>query len=274
MYIDDEGKRRVSEDSEVRQTHWNELVKQYDPVMSSDPAYRRMLEGIVELVPPSANRILDLGCGTGALTLLCHRAFPEAEIIGLDPAPKMIEQAKMNCPAVDGLSFRLGTAKDLSGFAEGSFDAVISNFALHHLTHDEKKGCAQETHRIVRRGGRFVFGDQHCQVMGEVSDPARVLHILDLLTAKAKYYLSTASFDRMMLQLELLPRFIKEDGEILATPEFWSEALSASGFKQVCIEIVEPRELMNRIIWGERPGKSQSSKSTSSQNIWRRDNSC
>lgn len=232
--------------------HWNSLVEDYDPVMSSDPAYLRLLSGITALIPLHTRRILDLGCGTGALSFLCRRYFPDAEIIGLDPAPNMVAESEKRRGNDLRIFFVQGNAANLSDFPAESFDAVVSNFALHHLPHPDKQRCAAEAFRVLRPGGRFINSDQHCKVMGETSDPERVLHILDLLTAKAKFYFLNAGMERMLLQLELLPRFIKQDGEILSTPEFWSEALSASGFEKVTIQVIEPAELMNRIIWGNK----------------------
>jgi hypothetical protein len=107
--------------------------------------------------------------------------------------------------------------------------------------------------RVLRPGGVFINGDQHCGVMGDVEDPERVLHTLELLTRKARYYFLNAGMKRMMLQLQLLPRFISQDGEILATPEFWTDALRDSGFEEVTVDVIEPEELMNRVIWGRRP---------------------
>ncbi|HEV7522470.1 MAG TPA: class I SAM-dependent methyltransferase [Candidatus Angelobacter sp.] len=233
-------------------THWNEFASGYDPIMSSDPAYRDLLTRIVERIPENAQNILDLGCGTGALTKLCHLVHPQARIVGLDPALKMLEEARIRIQT-SKVSFQEGSAADLSMFPSHSFDAVVSNFALHHLSHDDKKVCAREVFRVLRPGGWFIYGDQHCSVMGEVDDPERVLHTLDLLTNKARHYFLNAGMERMLLQLRLLPRFINQDGEILATPEFWVEAFQAAAFAEIETDVIRPAELMNRVISGQHP---------------------
>ena len=110
---------------ELTTTHWNDLTERYDSVMSSDPAYRRLLSAIMRLLPPGCRSILDLGCGSGAVTYLCHRLLPDAEIVGLDPAPKMIEQARSRLGRAPNVSFVEGTASDLSDFATGRFDAYV-----------------------------------------------------------------------------------------------------------------------------------------------------
>jgi len=233
-------------------THWNEFAAGYDPIMSSDPAYRDLLTRIVERVPEGAHNVLDLGCGTGALTKLCHLVHRDARIVGLDPAAKMLEEARVRIKSPN-VVFEEGSAADLSMFPARSFDAVVSNFALHHLSHEDKKVCAQEVFRVLRPGGLFIYGDQHCNVMGEVDDPERVLHTLELLTNKARHYFLNAGMERMLLQLRLLPRFINQDGEILATPEFWIEAIRAAGFDEIETDVIKPAELMNRVISARRP---------------------
>jgi ubiquinone/menaquinone biosynthesis C-methylase UbiE len=238
-------------------THWNELTDGYDPIMSSDPAYRSLLTKIVDRVPVGTGSILDLGCGTGALTKLCCIVHPDARIVGLDPATKMLEEARnrVNKPRV---SFEEGSAADLGMFRSASFDTVVSNFALHHLSHEDKRVCAREVYRVLRPGGVFVYGDQHCTVMGDVDDPERVLRTLELLTDKARYYFLHAGMERMLLQLRLLPRFISQDGEIMATPEFWIEAVQSAGFEGIDVDIIEPGELMNRVIFARRPNGADS----------------
>jgi ubiquinone/menaquinone biosynthesis C-methylase UbiE len=234
-------------------THWDSLVDGYDPVMSADASYRSLLATAVAAVPAGAVRILDLGSGTGTLSHLCRRRFPEASVTGLDPAPAMVEQATQRYADDPGLTFVEGTAADLGAFPDEAFDAVVSNFALHHLTQAEKPLCAAEVRRVLRPGGRFVIADQFCRVMGARDDPARVLDVLDILTTKARYYLEHASLERMLLQLDLLPRFVREDGEILCTPQFWLSILRDTGFTGLRIVEIEPVDLLNRVLHADKP---------------------
>ncbi|MBI3941922.1 MAG: methyltransferase domain-containing protein [Chloroflexi bacterium] len=103
---------------------------------------------VVELLAPQpGERILDLGCGTGHLTQ--QIAQSGAEVVGLDAAPGMIEQARKNYP---DLQFVLGDGTDFH-FPQ-PFDAVFSNAALHWI-----KKSAQAVACIaaaLNPGGRFV----------------------------------------------------------------------------------------------------------------------
>jgi ubiquinone/menaquinone biosynthesis C-methylase UbiE len=233
-------------------THWNDHAIDYDVVLNTDKSNVELLATAVRLLPPNAADLLDIGSGTGRLTAMCRAALPNTRIVGVDPAPSMVEQATEKFAADPNASFTDGVVEDLSKFADGSFDVVISSFALHHLELDTYKQAAAELFRVLRPGGRFINADQFCRVMGPAGSPDRALDVLDLLTAKARYYLENASFERMLLQVDLLPRFMREDGEILTTPEFWTTALDEVGFTRTEIVATEPVELYNRVIVADK----------------------
>lgn len=233
-------------------THWNDHAIDYDKVLNTDRSNVDLLATAVRLLPPDATDLLDIGSGTGRLTAMCRAALPQTRIVGVDPAPSMVEQATEKFAADRHTSFTDGVVEDLSQFPDESFDVVISSFALHHLELDTYKPAAAELFRVLRPGGRFVNADQFCRVMGPAGSPERALDVLDLLTAKARHYLQHASFERMLLQVDLLPRFMREDGEILTTPEYWTDALTDAGFSRTEIIATEPVELYNRVIVADK----------------------
>jgi trans-aconitate 2-methyltransferase len=99
------------------------------------------------LAPRPGERVLDLGCGTGHLT--AQVATAGAEVVGLDRAATMIEQARRAYPQ---LRFVVGDARDFA-FDE-PFDAVLSNAALHWVKPPEDAiACVC---RALKPGGRFV----------------------------------------------------------------------------------------------------------------------
>ena len=83
--------------------------------------------------PVPGGRVVDLGCGSGELTAELHRRAQAAETLGLDSSPAMLERSA--AVAGDGLRFALG---DIAGFAEGGWDLVFSNAALHWLPDHER----------------------------------------------------------------------------------------------------------------------------------------
>jgi len=233
-------------------THWNDHAIDYDKVLNTDKSNVDLLATAIGLLPRDATDLLDVGSGTGRLTAMVRAALPTTRIVGVDPAPSMVEQANTKFADDPNTSFTAGVVEDLSEFPDGSFDVVVSSFALHHLELDTYKVAAAELFRVLRPGGRFVNADQFCRVMGPAGSQERAADVLDLLTAKAKYYQEHASFERMLLQVDLLPRFMREDGEILTTPEFWTDALDAAGFRRTEIVATPPVELYNRVIVADK----------------------
>ena len=232
-------------------SHWQELAEGYDPVMGQDPAMRALWECILDRLPPSPRRILDLGTGTGILLQLVQRRFPDCRLVGIDPAPAMLEKTRRKLPSAELI---LGSAEEIEQ-PEGTFDAVVSNFALHHLSHPQKQRCAEEIHRVLAPGGTLVFGDQYCPRMGTPEDPEWVEEMLDHFSSKARYFLRTAGVGRMLLQVRLMPRLLTADGEIPCTVDFWLDSLRSAGFSSPQAHVVEPAFLLHRVLTAHKEGR-------------------
>ena len=102
--------------------------------------------GVVDLLAPArGERILDLGCGDGALTEKLVAAG--AQVVGVDASPEQVEGARAR-----GLDARVARAEALPFAAE--FDAVFSNAVLHWIR--DAEGVLASVHRALRPGGRFV----------------------------------------------------------------------------------------------------------------------
>jgi len=127
----------------MAQSHWNPSL--YDQKHSFVTEYGKELLSL--LAPQPADRIIDLGCGTGHLTRMI--ADSGAYVMGLDNSPQMIESARQTYPEIE-FAFA-----DVSDFAfDMKFDAVFSNATLHWVTRaDEAAACIS---RALTRGGRFV----------------------------------------------------------------------------------------------------------------------
>lgn len=97
--------------------------------------------------------ILDIGCGTGRLLRKLARRWPDASLIGVDPAEGMIAEARRYTP---GATFYVGQAEDLP-LPEASVDLVMSTTSFHHWRDQalgvRQVGCA------LRPGGIFVLAD-------------------------------------------------------------------------------------------------------------------
>jgi ubiquinone/menaquinone biosynthesis C-methylase UbiE len=126
---------------------------------------KQIIDGIAEYVKlPEGGKCLDVGCGSGALTIACAKRNPGASFTGIDRWGK--EYASFNKPlcednakaeGVSNVSFQRGDATHLD-FPDGSFDAVTSNYVYHNIPGD-RQTYLLETLRILRKGGSFALHD-------------------------------------------------------------------------------------------------------------------
>ena len=123
-----------------------------------EKAIRRETLGIAALKP--GEKVLDVGCGTGTLGVGAWRKVrPEGEVTGIDASPEMVALARRKAKKKgSGAKFQVALIEALP-FEDGSLDAVLSTFMLHHLPDDLKAGGFAEVRRVLKPGGRFVAVD-------------------------------------------------------------------------------------------------------------------
>ena len=110
-------------------------------------------------------KVLDIGCGNGALAIESAKKYRDAFITGIDYWGEMWDYSKEVCErnaeiegVADHVEFQKANAVSLP-FEDGSFDLVISNFVFHEAGGRDKKEVLKEALRVVKPGGNFVFQD-------------------------------------------------------------------------------------------------------------------
>ncbi len=148
--------------------HWAGRYDRVVQVMALGQA-GRLRRATVEFAHiASGERVLDVGCGTGDLTLLAkERAGSAGQVCGLDAAPEMIEVARQKAARQQAdVDFRAGFIEQLP-YPDASFDVVLSSLMMHHLPADLKPLALAEIRRVLRRpdavsgkpNGRLVIVD-------------------------------------------------------------------------------------------------------------------
>ena len=111
-------------------------------------------------------RLLDVGCGAGALTIRCAKKYPEACCVGIDYWGIKWDYSQRMCQhnaeaeeVADRCIFQHGDANHLD-FPDGSFDAVVSNFVYHEINDGKsREELLRETLRVLKPGGSFALQD-------------------------------------------------------------------------------------------------------------------
>jgi ubiquinone/menaquinone biosynthesis C-methylase UbiE len=105
------------------------------------------------------DRVLDIGCGTGTLTVTIKQRYPEVELSGLDPDPKALDRARSKAArARVTVKFDQGFS-DALPYADATFDRVVSSLMFHHLPRAVKEGTLREVRRVLKPGGELHLLD-------------------------------------------------------------------------------------------------------------------
>jgi SAM-dependent methyltransferase len=109
---------------------------------------------LLEWLPASARRVLDLGSGDGRLTALGRAVRREAQIVALDFSPTMIDRLRSRFEDDAAVTIVVSNLNDpLPGL--GVFDAIVSSFAIHHLVDRRKRSLYAEIFAGLAPGGVF-----------------------------------------------------------------------------------------------------------------------
>jgi ubiquinone/menaquinone biosynthesis C-methylase UbiE len=109
----------------------------------------------------AGDRVLEVGCGTGTLTLAAKRAAgPEGEVFGVDVAEDMLETGRKKSAKADlPVTFQTASIENLP-FPSGSFDVLLSSLMLHHIHGgDAKRRGLKEVFRVLKPGGTLMIAE-------------------------------------------------------------------------------------------------------------------
>ena len=172
---------RMTENSHIYHGHDYLPAAQHDALL---PAYdllsrvlglpraHRALIAQAELA--DGQRILEIGSGTGSLTLRAKRSHPGTELVGVDPDPLALTRAQRKLHGESGIRFDHGYAQKLP-YADQEFDRVLSSLMLHHLDSEAKAAAAAEAFRVLRPGGRLHLVDAAAEATDDDGRLARFL---------------------------------------------------------------------------------------------------
>ncbi|MFN6536793.1 MAG: class I SAM-dependent methyltransferase [Nostoc sp. EkiNYC01] len=200
------------------------------------PRYDEMLEVITRCIPSTSRRILELGCGTGELSLKILNLCPDTEVIALDYSSRMLQFAEDKITAAGYQQRWTGIEADFGEWANNpekfdigsEFDACVSSLAIHHLQDEMKLKLFGQIAASLIQNGCFWNADPllpESPILLEVYKTAReewtVQEEINLTEIRAKR--GTSSTQGYSSQ------------DQLATLDAHLQMLTTSGFKTVAV---------------------------------------
>ena len=159
---------------------------------------------LLEFIPQTTRRILDLGTGDGRLLALVKREHPNTEAVAIDFSAAMLDAARKRFAgdsSVAVVTHNLDNPlPDL-----GKFDAAVSSFAIHHVEHERKRALYSEVHELLNAGGVF------CN-LEHVASPTPRLH--EEFLRATSLTLETEDASNKLLDVEAQLHWLREIGFI------------------------------------------------------------
>lgn len=141
--------------------HFNKEAGAFDKqVLKNIPKYPEMITALINAIPDNKDnpKILDLGCGTGNITLKILERFPKAEITCLDLSENMIQIAQEKLSEYDNITYIVDdfTKTEITD----KYEVIVSSLALHHIPNDEEKeDMYKAIYDALKNGGVFYNAD-------------------------------------------------------------------------------------------------------------------
>ena len=126
-------------------------------ISAADPQHHAMVAAYLgDLDLADGARLLEIGCGTGAIARVLAAWPGVGEVLGVDPSPILLTRAHELSEGIANLSFEQGDGRRLT-LPDAVFDAVVLHRVLSHVP--EPDAILAEAHRVMRKGGQLVVFD-------------------------------------------------------------------------------------------------------------------
>ncbi len=142
---------------------FNSMRKKFDFENPNSVAWK-IINFVADSIKIGSGKALDVGCGSGALTIALAKRNPEANIVGMDKwglsykyFNKELCESNANAENVTNIKFISGDAVKMN-FEDESFDAVVSNYVYHNIAGNRQEYLL-ETFRVLKKGGKFAIHD-------------------------------------------------------------------------------------------------------------------
>ena len=215
---------------------FKDWANEYDNTLGKIKRHHQLLNLVVKLSNVKKDqKVLDVGCGTGLLSLkFLEKA--DCYITGVDSSAEMLSifDEKIKKLALSRrVVYKLEDAKSID-FKENSFDIIASTMTLHHLKN--KYPTIKKIHKILKPEGKFILGDVNIDTTGKITDPKRLLKLLEWLKEEFVFALTDGGTEAFSRMYDNGKKHILNDGEYCIGFNQWKELCDKAKFSKVIIK--------------------------------------
>lgn len=163
---------RVFSDQQWAESYYNRNLKNIERV-------GKRLVKVLRKSGVTSGKVLDTGCGFGAVVIQLAKSFPEMEIVGVDLGDPLLEMGRSlaeKAGVANRISFARGDVQALE-FSDNNFDIVINTFVAHLV--DEPVKMFNEMERVAKPGARILVTDLRRVWLGLIVKKLRTAFTLD-----------------------------------------------------------------------------------------------
>lgn len=204
---------------------WDRRARSWDH--GGSVGLERVVDAVLKVAEVHGGTVaVDLGCGTGQLSLPLARKGAYVTAVDLSPAMVRRLEEKATSAELDNI---VGVVSSVEAFdlPPGSVDLVVSNYALHHLRDRDKEALVQVVARWLRPGGQLVVGDMMFGRGATARDRAIIGSKVAVLARRGPggWWRLVKNVGRFTLRLQERP----------VTMETWQRYFQSAGFEDISV---------------------------------------
>jgi len=210
---------------------WDRHVPDAEQIARGN-GFQHLRDRILELAAPQrTDVVVDVGCGTGLLAL--ELADRVERVWAIDISPSMIDylSTKAASADLDNIDGAVASAVSLP-LVDACADIVVSNYCFHHLDDAGKRRALDEAMRVLRPGGRLVFGDMMFDL--DPADPRNRAVVAD----KVRAMLRKGPAGVLRLTKNAI-RLASGRWEHPARADWWQRSLTDAGFTDIDVTVLD-----------------------------------
>ena len=233
---------------------FQDWANEYDNTLGKVTRHHSLLDLVVRLSGVKKDdHILDIGCGTGLLSLK-FLDTSDCRVTAIDSSARMLklfEEKIEKFNLSDKIQCSQKSAEEMD-FDPCRFDIVASTVALHHVRF--KEPVIKNIFSSLKDGGRFVLGEMDLDTTGRPDDPRRLLRILKYLTKEYALALEDGGIPAFERMYDNGKKHILNDGEYCIGMDQWAGLCRDAGFREVNISPVKGFEWFKVLVAVKHPG--------------------